>query len=163
MMRNQKCWKTVSYNWKFWPFGGRQRPLNKIRGHFPKFEADFKSFFAWGLKKCWIKNISMLIEDFVGLDHFEATSRGRFDELKKFRWKWQISRPRNSWIRIDGVCTFSPHKNLPPPQKKLVSKSKTEDFLAIFRIFGRVEKVSPKMANFAAAKFLNSHKWGLNL
>ena len=45
----------------------------------------------------------MLIEDFVGLDHLEATSRGRFDELKKFRQKWRISRPRNSWIRLDGV------------------------------------------------------------
>ena len=34
-------------NWKFGPFGGRQRPFKKIRGGFPKLVANFESFLEF--------------------------------------------------------------------------------------------------------------------
>ena len=40
-----QMWKSCKKNWKFGPFGGPQRPFKKIKGRFPKFEANFESFF----------------------------------------------------------------------------------------------------------------------
>ena len=55
-----QMWKSCTKNWKFGPFGGPQRPFKKIKGCFPKLEANFESFFDFndsGLKRWGIKNL----------------------------------------------------------------------------------------------------------